>query len=57
VRVAEVAPADTHAPVIYPIAVVKDSRNPSAARAFVGFLTGNSASEVFRRHGFTTVTP
>ena len=57
VRVAAVAPAETHAPVIYPIAVIKDSRNPSAARAFLTFLAGPSASEVFRRDGFTTVAP
>ena len=40
----------------YPVAVLKDSRNRSAARAFVSFLEGPQASAEFRRLGFTTVT-
>jgi molybdate transport system substrate-binding protein len=57
VRVAAVAPESSHAPVVYPIAVLKDSRKPSAARAFVAFLEGPEAGATFRRLGFTTVNP
>jgi molybdate transport system substrate-binding protein len=55
VRVVETAPEDSHMPVIYPVAVIKDSRNSEAARAFIAFLTEGYASGVFTRHGFTTV--
>ena len=57
VHIAAVAPESSHAPVTYPVAVIKDSRNPSGARAFVAFLEGQQAGATFRRFGFTTVTP
>jgi molybdate transport system substrate-binding protein len=57
VRTAAVAPESSHAPVMYPVAVLKDSHNPSAARAFVAFLESPRAGVAFRRLGFTTATP
>ncbi len=43
-----------HAPrIIYPAAVVARSRQPEAARKFLSFLRGSSASAIFRRCGFT----
>ena len=44
------------APVM-PVAVVKDSHNPAAARSFVAYLAGAEATAVFARHGFSTVAP
>lgn len=57
VRVAAIAPADSHAPVIYPVAVLRDSRNAAAARTFAAFLAGRQAREIFIRHGFTPALP
>jgi len=57
VRVAAVAPAESHAPVIYPVAVLRDSRNAAAAREFASFLAGPRAREIFIRHGFTPAFP
>jgi molybdate transport system substrate-binding protein len=57
VQVAAVAPAGTHAPVTYPVAVMKASRNAGAARAFVSDLAGADARAIFARHGFQTVSP
>ena len=57
VRVASTAPEGSHSPVIYPAAVIAASRNQTAARAFVEFLAGSRAREVFTRHGFTMVMP
>jgi molybdate transport system substrate-binding protein len=56
VCVVETAPNDSHMPVIYPVAVIRDSRNSAAARAFIAFLAGSYASGVFTRHGFITVS-
>jgi molybdate transport system substrate-binding protein len=55
VRVVTTAPETSHEPVAYPVAVLKDSRNPAAARAFVSFLESARARETFTRLGFTTV--
>ena len=57
VKVAAVAPAGSHPPVVYPAAVLRRSAHPAAARAVLDFLAGASARAVFERDGFTTVTP
>jgi len=53
VKVAAVAPEDSHAPIVYPVAVVKDSKNPDAAKAFVGFLLSAKAQDLFKKYGFS----
>ena len=57
VRVVEAAPAGSHAPIVYPVAVVKGSGNPAAAKSLIAFLGGSQAGEVFARHGFTMAAP
>src|SRR5262249_38542809 len=57
VRVAAVAPDGSHEAVVYPVAVVKGSRNVAAARAWIAYLAGAGARDVFVRHGFTAVGP
>jgi len=54
VKIVAVAPADSHAPVLYPVAVIKDSKNPVAAKQFQDFLAGPKAAEIFRKYGFGT---
>lgn len=51
-KVRIVATVPGHAPVSYPAAVVRDSRQPAAARAFVDYLLGPEAQAVLARHGF-----
>lgn len=52
VRVAGAFPADSHAPISYPFAVV--ARNDSAAaRDFLRYLSGDEARDIWRGHGFT----
>lgn len=47
------APPHSHTPITYPIAVVKDSRHPEAARDFIQFLSRDPATTIFQRHGFS----
>ena len=35
---------------------LKDSKNKEAAKAFLSYLTGSEASEIFRSVGFTPLT-
>lgn len=51
-RVAAAAPEGSHDPILYPIAVVRESRSREAARAFVGLVAGAEGQAVLRRHGF-----
>lgn len=46
------APANSHSPIIYPVAVLKSSKNAAAARDYVQFLSSNRAGSVFQKYGF-----
>lgn len=52
VKVAAMAPEGSHAPVVYPVAVLKASQQADAAKSFVNFLAGDAASAVFQQYGF-----
>jgi len=44
-------PADSHPPIIYPLAVLRASAHPKA-REFVAWLQQPAALDIFRHHGF-----
>src|ERR1700747_377019 len=52
VTVVATAPADSHSPVVYPAAVIKNSTNPAASNAFLEFLAGEKARALFEKYGF-----
>jgi molybdate transport system substrate-binding protein len=54
VRVAAVFPADSHAPISYPFAVIGKHDAP-AAREFLRFLDSPVAREIWRKHGFSVL--
>jgi molybdate transport system substrate-binding protein len=54
IRVIAVAPADSHDPILYPAAVLRDAKDKAAARAFLEFLQGPDARAVFQKYGFTS---
>ncbi|PPU32060.1 MULTISPECIES: molybdate ABC transporter substrate-binding protein [unclassified Xanthomonas] len=51
VRVVATFPAASHAPIVYPVAALKNSRNPQTA-AFVQWLRSAPARAIFTRRGF-----
>ena len=52
VRIVDFFPADSHAPIVYPVAVTAHAR--PAARQFVDFLQSATAQETFKKYGFQT---
>lgn len=52
VRVVDTFPADSHAPITYPAAVTNSG--DADAAAFVQFLQGDAARDIFRRYGFAS---
>lgn len=52
VRVVVTAPENSHSPIVYPVAVLKDSKNAQAAKEFVQFLSGTQARGIFKQYGF-----
>jgi len=55
VRVVGVFPADSHPPIVYPIALTP-AASPAAAR-FLAFITGAVARPIFRKWGFEPLAP
>ena len=55
VKIVAIAPETSHSPVIYPIAVIKDSDNPESATELIEFLTTPEAQAVFKEYGFVSV--
>lgn len=54
VKVIATFPDDTHPPIVYPVAVTKDSANPDA-QAFLRYLRSAGAKPVFEKQGFTVL--
>lgn len=52
VTVVATAPEDSHSPVVYRAAVIKNSKNPAGAKAFLEFLASEKARTVFQKYGF-----
>lgn len=52
VQVVGTFPEDSHKPVEYPVAIVKD-RDNAAVKAFYNYLKGPEAAAVFTQYGFT----
>lgn len=50
VRLIDVFPATTHAPIVYPVALTAHASAPAAA--FEAFLEGDAARQIFVRYGF-----
>jgi molybdate transport system substrate-binding protein len=49
------APKGSHKPVIYPGAVLKDSKQSAAAKDFLAYLKGKTGNEIFMKYGFIPV--
>ena len=54
VRIVATFPADSHAPIIYPAALTKDSSSADA-KAFLDFLRSAKARTSFEKQGFTVL--
>ncbi|MEQ8197276.1 MAG: molybdate ABC transporter substrate-binding protein [Clostridiaceae bacterium] len=53
VKIIASAPADSYSPVLYPAAVLKESKNADAAKEFLTYLSGQNSKTVFEKYGFT----
>ncbi|MGF1538558.1 MAG: molybdate ABC transporter substrate-binding protein [Elainellaceae cyanobacterium] len=53
IQVLATAPPNSHAPIVYTIAVVEDSSEAAAAQQFLDFLSTETAADIFRNYGFS----
>lgn len=56
VKVLGTFPADSHPPIVYPVALIAASTNPDA-KAFLEFLESDAAKPAYTKQGFTIVAP
>ena len=54
VNIVATADPETHTPIIYPVGIIKDSKNYEAAKEFYSYLQSDDALKVFQEYGFTT---
>jgi molybdate transport system substrate-binding protein len=55
VTVIAAAPKGSHKPILYPIGVVKDTRNEKAARSFISFVRSKEGMKILEGYGFKAV--
>lgn len=51
------APAGSHTAIVYPLAIMKDAKNRTAAEKFLAYLKSASAAKVFTAHKFIPLGP
>ncbi|MEM6255447.1 MAG: molybdate ABC transporter substrate-binding protein [Cyanobacteria bacterium P01_D01_bin.156] len=54
VKVLATIPEEFHQPIVYPVAVVKNSPYPEATQTFIDFLATDSAQAIFTEYGFSS---
>lgn len=47
-----IAPSETHKPVIYPMAIIKSTKQLAPAQAFADYLAGTEGKKTFEKYGF-----
>lgn len=52
VKIAATAPNSSHESIVFPGAVLSNSKQPVAAQEFFAFLSGPTGMEIFQKHGF-----
>jgi molybdate transport system substrate-binding protein len=52
VKIAATAAENTHAPIIYPVGVMKNSSHPKEAALFYDYLQNQKSMKIFEKYGF-----
>ncbi len=55
VKIVATAPAKSHSPVVYPVAVIQSSKNITQAKSFVSFLLSKEANNIYEKYSFTNL--
>jgi molybdate transport system substrate-binding protein len=55
VRIVTKAPGRSHQPIVYPIGIVKGSKNQSSAKSFITLVLSTEGKNLLKKYGFETV--
>jgi molybdate transport system substrate-binding protein len=56
VRVVATAPENSHAPILYPVAVVKSSSQKQAAQEFIELVLSPDGQAILQKYGFAAAS-
>jgi molybdate transport system substrate-binding protein len=56
VKIIMTAPDASHKPIIYPVAVVKGTKNEKAAKGFISLVTSDEGRKILSKYGFKPIT-
>jgi len=52
VKIISVAPSESHNPIVYPMAILKNSKQQKEAEDFAAFWGSEQAAKIFKKYGF-----
>ena len=52
IKIVATAPTGSHKPVVYPVAMVKSSKNEAMAKAFITMLKADEGMHILKKYGF-----
>ena len=55
VRIVATAPDSSHQPILYPIAVIKDSKQAGDAQKFIDLVLSPEGQSVLQKYGFSSI--
>lgn len=55
IKIIETTPDNSHTPIIYPIAIMKDSKQVKAAKDFEEYLLGNEGQDILKKYGYKSI--
>lgn len=55
IKIVEATPSTSHSAIVYPIAVIKESKKPEAAKAFEDFLLSKDGQSILKDFGYKSV--
>ncbi|WP_186578453.1 molybdate ABC transporter substrate-binding protein [Aquibacillus kalidii] len=56
VKVIATADSKDHAPIVYPVGIIKDTDYPSEAKQFYQFIQTDKAEQIFEKYGFESMS-
>ncbi len=55
VKIVSDVPVDAYSPIVYPVAIIANSRNKAAAAQFIEFISSEKGKEILEKYGFVPV--
>lgn len=55
VEIVATFPEESHKPIVYPMAILANAKNPQLSGEYLTYLQSNTALDIFKRYGFSVI--